>query len=54
MKNLLASLAVIPLLAAPAAAVTMMPKVKAPAPAECQGQGPADCAIVHQVPFRRV
>jgi hypothetical protein len=49
MKNLLAALAVIPLLAAPAAAVTVMPKVKAPAPAECQAQAPSNCAFVIQV-----
>lgn len=50
-KTLFAALAVLPLLAAPALAVTATPKVKAPV--ECKGETPADCATVVQVPFRR-
>jgi hypothetical protein len=52
-RTLIAALAMLPLLAAPALAVTMMPKVKAPATPQCVGEAPADCATVHQVPYRR-
>jgi hypothetical protein len=51
-KPLLAALVLIPLLAAPALAAPMLPKLKAPV-AECVGQTPADCATIHQVPYRR-
>lgn len=50
-KTLFAALAVLPLLAAPVLAVTMTPRVKAPA--ECTGETAADCAAVVQVPYRR-
>lgn len=48
-RQLIAALALIPLLAAPALAVPMMPKVKASPAVECVGQVPADCAQVLKV-----
>lgn len=50
-KILFAALAALPLLAAPALAVTAMPKVKAPV--QCTGETVADCATVFQLPFKR-
>ena len=52
MKLALAALATLPLLAVPALAVTFMPQIKAPV-LECKGETSADCATVHQVPYRR-
>ncbi len=49
-KILFAALSALPLLAAPALAVTAMPKVKAPV--ECLGEASADCATVIQVGMR--
>ena len=50
-KTLIAALAVLPILAAPALALTMTPRLKAPV--ACTGETPADCATVFQVPYRR-
>lgn len=49
-RKVITAMAMIPLLAAPALAVTMTPKVMLPAAEHCVGELPADCATIHKVP----
>lgn len=48
-KTLLVTLVALPLLAAPALAVTMTPSIKPPAPTTCDSPTITDCATIHQV-----